>query len=190
MLAKFFAPMAVKVLAGISAFLLIALSVQTARLHIRTAQRDSYKLAAETLKKSYIVAQAAAEAEQKAYYASISARYSARAQQSETTHAQVLEGSQRATDGYIAANRVRAQTGSAPSQSGPAAQGGNPAVPDDAAAQAELVAVKEEDVHICAADYAYSKAAYDMAQGLIVDGLAAPLAAPGPAFGQPESEKR
>lgn len=188
MLTKLFAPLAVKIFGGLALLLLVLLGVQTARLGIRTGQRDNYKLASETLKKSYIAAQAAAEAEQKAYYASISARYRARAVTSETDHAKTLEGSQRATDRFIADNRfVRPKAGGTLGGSGAGAQGGDPAIPDDAAPETELVAVKPEDVHACAADYAYAQSAYELAQGLIVDGLAVPLsdAAPDPSFAVP-----
>lgn len=172
-----------KILGGSTLALAIALALTF--LWGKAGWRDaaSYKLAAETLKVSYQTASAAAEAEQKAYYASISARLRVDAENSETSHAQLLEGSQRATDGFIAANRVRGQTAGSPSGgTGGSAQGGNPAVPDDTAAETELVAVKPDDVHACAADYAYAKSAYDFAQGLIVDNMAEPLAIPDPAF--------
>lgn len=164
--------------------LILALGIQTARLSIRTGERDNYKLAADTLKKSYVAAQAAAEAEQKAYYASISGRLRDEAAKSETGHAKLHEDSQRASDGYIAAHRVRVQTGGSSSSTSAGTQGGSPAVPDGPASETDMVAVKPEDIHNCAADYAYAKSAYDFAQGLIVDGLAVPLnePAPDPAF--------
>ncbi|WP_395393025.1 hypothetical protein WBP07_17820 [Novosphingobium sp. BL-8A] len=73
---------------------------------------------------------------------------------------------------YIAAHRVRSETGSAPTSSSTAQDNGS-AVPVEPAT-GSLVAVTEADLGVCDADYAYARSAYEWAQGLISKDLAVP----------------
>lgn len=184
MLAKLFAPPIVKILAGLSALLLVALAVQTIRANHYRDKSEACEAGRKADRAAYAAAQVQAKAAQDALNSSISARYRAISEETDRDHQKALEDARSATDRYIAAHRVRPQAGGAPGSASAPAPGDRPDLPDDPTAETELVAVKSEDVHSCAADYAYARGAFDFVQGLVVDGLAVPAAVPDPAFGQ------
>jgi len=93
------------------------------------------------------------------------ARYRSLAHEADEKYSNALaEGGTRLA-AYIAAHRLRPapQTHRASP-----AQGGNPAVPENAPAEAIVaqIGVSESELKTCDADYSYAKAAYDWANGL------------------------
>ena len=93
------------------------------------------------------------------------ARYRSLAHDADQAHAADLAQGSAALAAYIAAHRVQPAPQANPAR---AAQGGNPAVPAIAPAQAIVapVSVSEADLRTCDADYAYARAAYDWAKNL------------------------
>lgn len=92
------------------------------------------------------------------------AEYKAKAEKADDHYQTALADADDRVAAYIAAHRVR--TGPAHISTTPAsAQGDRAEIP--AIAPTDAVAVSEADVKVCAADYAYSKAAYDWAQTLV-----------------------
>lgn len=177
MLARLFAPLAVKIFAGVSAFLLIALGVQTARLS--WAQRDaaSYKLANDTMKKAYTAASAAAIAEQKALYASISARSRDKARFADESNRMAQDRARSAVAGY--ADRMRLDRICPGARIDPA----TPAAPADRDGQgnaAEYVAVTRNDFELMVANSVRLEEVRKWGESLISEGLAEKL--PDPAF--------
>lgn len=179
MIARFFAPLGIKIFAGLSALLLVALAVQTIRANHYRDSRDNYKLAAETLKKSYIAAQAAAVAEQKALYASISARQRDKARFADESNRIAQDRARSAVAGYAERMRLdRVCRGSSLDPSAP-----RPAPDRDGpGGAAEYVAVTRNDFEIMVANSVRLEEVRKWGEALIRDGLAEPL--PDPAFGQ------
>lgn len=180
MLAKFFAPMAVKILAGISAFLLILCVGFLIRGNHYRHDRDQWKLAFNNQKAAYVAAQDAAKAQAIAAKMAAEARYRVEAERADNEYQTALARAQRASDAYAA--RMRPQTTSGASgPASPAPPGDSPQSPDRSRQDAVLVG--RDDFDILVENSVRLEAAHNWAKT-----LNQPL--PDPAFGQPESEKR
>jgi hypothetical protein len=176
MLAKFFAPLAVKVMGGLALVLLIALGVQSIRAEHYHDKAESCEAGRKADRDAYVAAQVEAKAAQDRLNASISARYKAAAEETDREHTKALQDAHSAAERFIAGNRLRQSAQGAAGRSGPTAQGAGSSVPDEPAADAELVAVSAGDVRVCTMDHEYAASAYQWAQRLIRGGVAEPAA--------------
>ncbi len=158
-----FSPIIAKVLAGTSLALLLAFGVQTARLNIRTDQRDNYKLANDTMKKAYTAAEATATAKAIAAKLTTEAGYRVKAEKTDAEYQTALARAQRASDAY----RLRSQIprGASNGAASPA-NGSGPESPDRPSSSTELVAVTRDDFDILVENSVRLEAAHDWAKTL------------------------
>lgn len=160
-----FSALTSRIFGGLALVLLLALGVQTARLNIRTGQRDDYKLANETMKKAYAAAEATASAKAIAAKLGAEAGYRVKAEKTDAEYQTALARAQRASDAY--AERMRAQVaGSAPRGATAPADGRGPTSPDGPGADAELVAVTRDDFDILVENSVRLEAAHNWAKTL------------------------
>lgn len=175
MLAKLFAPTIVKILAGLSALLLVALAVQTIRANHYRDSRDQWKTAFDNQKAATIATQQAAKAKAIAAKLTTEARYRAEAEKANDAYQDMLARAQRASDAY--AQRMRAKAlGDASGRSPASTPGDGPEGPDRP--RADAVVVGRDDFDILVENSVRLKVAHDWAKTLNVDPL------PDPAFGQ------
>lgn len=145
MISNFFAPLAVKVLGGLSLALAIALAVVMFRADAISAERDALQRDLDNVKAAQVVAaQAAQVAKERAEQ-----DYRNLAETSDAQLEQARLGAMDAAERYIAAHRVRSQAVDRPAS-------GTTATPDDYGAEigdgpgpASLVVVTPDDIRIC-----------------------------------------
>lgn len=172
-----FSPLIAKILAGVSAVLLLAVVVQTMRANYFHADRDQWRTNYRVQKKAYNAAAAAANAQQKALYASISARQNEKARLADESNRNAQERARSVIAGYserMRLDRVCASKALAPSQGQPAQDR------DGQGDAAEYVAVTRNDFEIMVANSVRLEEVRRWGESLILDGLAEPI--PDPAF--------
>ncbi len=167
-----FGPLVAKIAAGVSLVLLIA--CVGLLFWGKAGWRDaaSYKVANATMKKAYSAAQAAAEAEQKAYYASISARLSDKARFADESNRIAQDRARPAVSGYV--ERMRLAPGCAPRQAGSGAQDRPAEHRDGQGGEAEYVAVSRNDFELMVSHSVRLEEVRKWGESLISEGLAVP----------------
>lgn len=160
---------------AVLALLCVGLLVRGNYYHAdRNQWRDNYRVQ----KKAYNAASAAAEAQQKALYASISARQNDKARSADESNRIAQDRARSAVAGYserMRLDRVCARQANPSSQTGPAQDR------DGQGAATEFVAVTKNDFELMVANSVRLEEVRKWGDSLIADGLAEPL--PDPAFG-------
>jgi hypothetical protein len=144
MLTKLFAPLAVRIFGGLAVFLLLALTVQTARMHHYHADRDRWHTAFDAQKAAYVAEQKAALAKAIAQKIETENRYAVIARQADAER----EESNRlrsAADEYARTHRVRWSPDMPAGQSASTSQGSAPARDDGPDRSADWIAISPAD---------------------------------------------
>lgn len=169
-----FSILGAKIFAGTSLALLIALGLTFAWGKAGWRDAHSYKLAAETLKASYIAAQEAATAEAMAAKLTTEAAYRAKAEKTDAEYQTALDRARSASDAYASRMRVGRIAGPSSQTPSPADNRG-PQEPDRP--RADAVLVSRNDFDILVENSVRLEAAHDWA-------LTLNLAVPDPSFGK------
>jgi hypothetical protein len=171
MIGALFSQLGTRIFGGLSILLLTALAVQTIRADHYHDKAESCEAGRKAEREAYAAAQVEAKAKQDALNSSIRATYKAAAEETDREHAKALQVAHSAAERFIA-GRLLPRAQGATGRPGAAAQGAGSGVPDEPAADAELVAVTAGDVRVCSGAYEYAASAHQWAQRLIREGVA------------------
>jgi hypothetical protein len=145
------------------ALLLTAAAMLWRSEHRATVQRDAARTEAAQLRGASARAGQLAQAQRKVD----EQHYKELANNADASHQAGAARAGRATADYLALHRMRAPAAARPAGAvAPETQSGGAGLPANPAADAFVVAVSEDDVRACSADYSYAVAAYEWAMSL------------------------